>query len=160
MKRGIVFFLLCLSLLLAGCGGSATSTPPAAGASAPAPTSSTSVVNPTTLHVTRTDLSSTHNLGPLDKTITDATAVRQLYKAALALPTLPSGQELSPNCANASGVVYHLDFLQSETDVQHMNLDPGSCMLLYFSQTDLHQMSSAFLRLFGQVIAVSPLGGS
>jgi len=54
-------------------------------------------------------------------------------------------------------VIYHLIFLHATTEVQRMNLDPGSCMQLAFSSTDLRQVNNAFLTLFKQAIQVNEL---
>jgi hypothetical protein len=109
------------------------------------------------LHVTRTDPSPTGNLGPLDKTVTDPQAVQNLYHAALALPAYAVGSSISQSCLSDTGVIYHLDFLQGNTEVQKMNLDPGDCKILYLSQTDLRQVNDAFLTQIKQAIGVNSL---
>src|SRR6266851_2159906 len=133
MKRCFVVLPLLLCLFLAACGGSTVpssttaSTQPSngqatdAGGTTPTPASS----GPTVLHVTRTDPSATNNIGPLDKTVTDAATVQNLYMTALKLPAYATGATISQSCLNDTGVIYHLDFLQGTTEVQRMNLDPG-----------------------------------
>ncbi len=157
MKRYLLTLLLLFCTFLAACGGSQASAPAAStvtfsGGSTPIPLN-----GPTTLHVTRSDSAPTDNLGPLDKTVTNARAVQNLYHAAQALPAYATGASISQSCLNDTGVIYHLDFLQGNTEVQRMNLDPGSCMILSLSSTDLRQVNAAFLTLFKQTIQVSSL---
>jgi hypothetical protein len=158
MKRSDWLCALLLCLLLAACGGSSSALPVGSntnaggGATTPVPAN-----GPTVLHVTRTDPSVTNNLGPLDRTVTDVQTVQHLYHAALALPAYAVGSSISQSCLNDLGVIYHLDFLQGTTEVQRMNLDPGTCKILYLSQTDLRQASDAFLNLFKQALQLSSL---
>jgi hypothetical protein len=112
---------------------------------------------PTVLHVTRTDPSATNNIGPLDKTVTDVQAVRELYQMAQDQLAYPTGSSISQNCLNDLGVVYHLDFLAGTTEVQRMNLDPGQCKILFLSQTDIRQASDAFLHLLQQTLRLNSL---
>jgi hypothetical protein len=163
MKRCFVVFSLLLCLFLAACGGTATVPVPTStttnqqSTTGPAGTTPASDSSPTVLHVTRTDPSVTNNIGPLDKTVTSASTVQNLYGMALKLPAYPTGTSISQSCLNDLGVIYHLDFLQGTTDVQRMNLDPGNCKILYFSQTDLRQASDSFLNLLKQAIQVNSL---
>ena len=158
MKRSFWLFFLLLCLLLAACGGSSAARPalpgsnPTTGAATPVPAN-----GPTVLHVTRTDPSTTNNLGPLDQTVTDAQTVQGLYHTALTLPAYAVGASISQDCLNDLGVIYHLDFLQGTTEVQRMNLDPGNCKILYLSQSDLRQASDAFLNLLKQALHVTSL---
>lgn len=159
MKRCLLILSLLLCLFLTACGGSPTSTstvsnsnPSGGNTPSPAPAS-----GPTTLHVTRSDLSATNNLGPLDKTVTDVQTVQNLYRSALALPAYATEASISQSCLNDAGVIYHLDFFQGDTRLQRMNLDPGNCMILFLSQTDLRQVNDAFLNLFKQAIQVNSL---
>lgn len=164
MKRYIVIFSLLLCLFLTACGGStaspssATSSP---GSQQPAADSTGATSPPSgapgVLHVTRTDPSATNNIGPLDKTITDASTVQSLYTMARKLPPYPTGTSISQSCLNDLGVIYHLTFLQGTTEVQRMNLDPGNCKILYLSQTDLRQASTPFLNLLKQALQVNSL---
>ncbi len=156
MKRCFVVLPLLLCFFLTACGGSSVpssttaSTQPStgqatdAGGATPTPASS----GPTVLHV---------NIGPLDKTVTDAATVQNLYTTALKLPAYPTSASISQSCLNDTGVIYHLDFLQDAAEVQRMNLDPGSCKILYFSQTDLRQASDTFLNLLKQTLQVHSL---
>ena len=96
-------------------------------------------------------------MGPLDKTVTDAQGIQKLYNAAQALPPYATDAGISADCLNDTGVIYHLDFLVGATALQHMNLDPGSCMILYLSATNLRQVDQAFLTLFKQTIQVDAL---
>ena len=163
MKRYFAVFTLLLCCFLAACGGptssSVTPTTTASPQATTAPTTSPSSPggSPTILHVTRTDPSATNNIGPLDKTVTDASTVQNLYTMAQKLPAYPTGTSISQSCLNDLGVIYHLDFRQDSSDVQHMNLDPGNCKILYLSQTDLRQASDAFLNLLKQAIQVNSL---
>jgi len=109
------------------------------------------------LRVTRSDLSPTNSLGPLDKTITDTSMVQSLYQKALTLPKYATEASISQSCLNDLGVIYHLDFLQGNTEVQRMNLDPGTCKILYVSQTDLRQVNDTFLNLLKQALQVNSL---
>lgn len=160
MKRVFWAGLWLLCLVLAACGGSSTAASPAprvnaasgGGTSAPAPTN-----GPTVLHVTRTDPSPTDNLGPLDKTVTSVQTVQNLYRMALALPAYPVEMGISQSCLNDTGVIYHLDFLRGDTEVQRMNLDPGNCRVLYLSQSDLRRASDTFLNILKQALQLSSL---
>jgi hypothetical protein len=157
MKRSYWLFVLLLCLLLGACGGSSSASPAgsgtnASGSATPGPTN-----GPTVLHVTRTDPSVTNNLGPLDRTVTNVQTVQNLYRTALALPAYAVGSSISQSCLNDLGVIYHLDFLQGATEVQRMNLDPGTCKILYLSQTDLRQASDAFLDLLKQALQLNSL---
>lgn len=163
MKRYVIFVVLFMMAFLTACGGSS---PSAASVATPVDAQSPSGVaatvsppagGPTSLRVTRTDPSATNNLGPLDRTITDVRAVRSLYAMALKSPAYPTGTSISQSCLNDPGVIYHLDFLQGSASVQRMNLDPGSCKILYFSQTDLRQVSNDFLTLLIQALQVKSL---
>lgn len=167
MKRFLLSLLLLFCLFLAACGGSSAASPSATpnaqatqnlqDAQTTGSTTPTSGNDPTTLHVTRTDPSATNNLGPLDKTVTDAQTVQQLYHMAVDMPKFPTGASISQSCLGDLGVIYHLDFQQGVTDVQRMNLDPGNCKILYFSQTDLRQVSDDFLNLLKQSLHVNSL---
>lgn len=163
MKRYFIAFVLLLCCFLSACGGpTSSSVTPSTTASSQATTAPTASMplssgNPTILHVTRTDPSATNNIGPLDKTVTDASTVQNLYTMALKLPAYPTGTSISQSCLNDLGVIYHLDFRQDGSDVQLMNLDPGNCKILYLSQTDLRQASDAFLNLLKQAIQVNSL---
>lgn len=163
MRRCLVLFSLFICLFLAACGGSATSPGVASSATNTQPTTGSDATPspaagaPTILHVTRTDPSATNNIGPLDRTVTDAATVQKLYTMAQQLPLYPTGTSISQNCLNDMGVIYHLDFRQVSTEVQRMNLDPGNCKILYLSQTDLRQASDAFLSLLKQALQVNSL---
>jgi len=162
MKRYISILLLLFCLVLAACGSTTQPASPALPNTNPTsgsttPSSSTNAVEPSSLHVTRTDLSATDSLGPLDVTVTDVATVQKLYTEAEALPVYPSQDTISESCLTEQNVVYHLDFLKGSTEVQHINLDPGSCQILYFSQTDLRQLNQSYLTLFKQAIQVNSL---
>ncbi len=164
MKRTVLIVALFLCLLCAGCGGSSTPGPSSNTDANPSPTTTnpgnTSPLpsgTPTVLHVTRSDLSTTNNLGPLNKMVTDTQTVQNIYRAAVALPPLSTGQEMNQACLNDLAVVYHLNFLTGTTPLTQMNLDPGKCRILYLSKTDLRQVSDAFLTLVKQAIQVPSL---
>lgn len=164
MKYACSVVLLLLGFFLMACGGAttpstssaATTTPPSSASGATGNTPS-APDGPTVLHVTRTDPSATNNIGPLDKTVTDVPTVQNLYQMAQKLPAYPTGSSLSQNCLNDLGVIYHLDFLQGSSEIQRMNLDPGECRVLFVSQTDLRQVSDAFLHLLQQALQVNSL---
>ena len=157
MKRSFIFVSLLFCLFLSACGGSSASTTAGSNANAASGTTPASTNTSLVLHVTRTDPSPTDNLGPLDKTVTDTQTVENLYHAAFALPAYAVGSSISQSCLSDTGVIYHLDFLQGSTEVQKMNLDPGDCKILYLSQTDLRQVSDAFLTQLKQAIGVNSL---
>jgi|SRR5579883_1889095 len=157
MKRSYWLFVLLLCLLLGACGGSSSASPAGSGTNASGSATSGPTNGPTVLHVTRTDPSVTNNLGPLDRTVTNVQTVQNLYRTALALPAYAVGSSISQSCLNDLGVIYHLDFLQGATEVQRMNLDPGTCKILYLSQTDLRQASDAFLDLLKQALQLNSL---
>jgi hypothetical protein len=148
MKRSLLILVLFSCCFLVACGGSQFST---RAGSTPIPLN-----EPTVLHITRTN-PPTDNLGPFDKTVTDVQVVQKLYRAALALPPYPTQASVSQACLTDPEVIYHLIFLHATTEVQRMNLDPGSCMQLAFSSTDLRQVNNAFLTLFKQAIQVNEL---
>jgi hypothetical protein len=157
MKRSCLLFVLLLCCLwLAACSSvsAAGATPPDAHATAGTPVP---VPGPTLLHITRTDPSATGKLGPLDRTVTNAQQVQNLYRTALALPAYAVGSSISQSCLNDPGVIYHLDFLQGPTEVQQMNLDPGSCRILYLDRTDLRQASEGFLTLLKRALRLNSL---
>ena len=165
MKRCFVVFVIFLSCALAACGGptssSVTATPGTMSATG-IPTSTASAANgsPNALFVTRTDPSATGNIGSLNKIVTDSSTVQKLYSMAHQLPAYPVGSSISQSCLSDLGVIYHLDFRQDSSDVQRMNLDPGNCKILYFSQTDLRQASDSFLTLLKQALHVNSLTSS
>ena len=162
MKRCFVVFSLLLCFFLSACGGSApASSAPSTTTNSSSASGSTSTPPPTgaptVLQVTRTDPSATNNIGPLNKTVTDAQTVQDLYTMAQKLPVYPTGTSISQSCLNDLGVIYHLDFRQDNTEIQRMNLDPGNCKILYLTQTDLRQASDAFLSLLKQALQVNSL---
>lgn len=157
MKRTFLVLSLLLGLFLAACGGSPAPTPAIPNSNPTSGPTSTTTGNALILHVTRTDPSPTAALGPIDKTVTDPQTVQNLYHTALALPAYPVGASISQSCLNDMGVIYHLDFLQGSTEVQHMNLDPGNCKILFLSQTDLRQVSDAFLTMLQQALQLNSL---
>jgi hypothetical protein len=156
MKRSCLLFVLLFCLWLAACGSS-----PAVGSTAqrvhPAGPASAPASGPTLLHVTRTDPSVSGNLGPFDQIVADTQQVQNLYHTALALPVYAVGASISQSCLNDMGVIYHLDFLRGTAEIQRMNLDPGSCKILYLSRTDLRQASTAFLSLLQRALRLHSL---
>lgn len=157
MRRSFLVFSLLLCLFLAACGGPPAPTPAVPNSNPTSGTTSTTTSKTMILTVTRTDPSPSDTLGPLDKTLTDVQTVQNLYNTAIALPAFPVGASISQSCLNDTGVIYHLDFLQGGNEVQHMNLDPGSCKILYLSQTDLRQVSDAFLNMLQQALQLKSL---
>jgi hypothetical protein len=165
MKRSLLLVFLLSSFFLAACGGSAASTGQsnadptnsASSSSSSGNDTSASANSPTVLIVTRTDPSSTNNLGPLNKTVSNTSTVQNLYSMAKVLPAYATQESISQSCLNDLGVIYHLDFRQGSAEVQRMNLDPGACKILYLSRTDLRQVNEAFLDLLKQAIQVTSL---
>jgi hypothetical protein len=157
MKRTFLVLSLLLCLFLAACGGPPAPTPAIPNSNPTSGTTSTATSSALILHVTRTDPSPTDTLGPLDKTVTDPQTVQNLYHTARSLPAYPVGASISQSCLNDTGVIYHLDFLQGSTEVQHMNLDPGNCKILFLSQTDLRQVSNSFLTMLQQALQLHSL---
>lgn len=157
MKRAFLLLSLLLCFLLAACGNQPAPTPALPNSNTSSGSTQVPANGPTVLHVTRSDPSTTGSLGPLDKTVKDAATVQRLYQSALALPKYATEASISQNCLNDLGVIYHLDFLQGSGEVQRMNLDPGNCKILYFSQTDLRQVDDAFLNLLKQALQVNSL---
>jgi hypothetical protein len=157
MRRPFLVFSLLLCLFLAACGGPPAPTPAVPNSNPTSGTTSTTTSKTMILSVTRTDPSPSDTLGPLDKTITDVQTVQNLYNTALALPAFPVGASISQSCLNDTGVIYHLDFSQGGNEVQHMNLDPGSCKILYLSQTNLRQVSDTFLNMLQQALQIKSL---
>lgn len=162
MKRYFIAFSFFTCLFLTACGGSITSSSAISSqatqsAIVSSGTPSPSSGAPTVLHVTRTDPSVTNNIGSLDKTVTDSSAVQNLYTMAHSLPPYSTGTSISQNCLNDLGVIYHLTFLQGTSEVQRMNLDPGNCKILYLSQSDLRQASDPFLNLLKEALHLNSL---
>lgn len=157
MKRAFLLLSLLFCLLLAACGNRPAPTPALPNSNSSSGSTPASATGPTVLHVTRSDPSPNGSLGPLDKTVTDAATVRNLYQSALALPKYATGASISQSCLNDLGVIYHLNFLQGSSQIQLMNLDPGNCKILYLSQTDLRQVNDAFLTLLKQALQVNSL---
>ena len=157
MRRSLLVFSLLLCLFLVACGGPPAPTPAVPNSNPTSGTAPTTTSNAMILTVTRTDPSPSDTLGPLDKTITDAQMVQNLYSTAVALPAFPVGASISQSCLNDTGVIYHLDFQQGGNEVQHMNLDPGNCKILYLSQTDLRQASGTFLNMLQQALQLKSL---
>ena len=74
-----------LVVLLAGCGVSSALGDPLAGGTATARAATV-----TTLHVIRTSVFPQNHIAPLERTVTNAATVQQLYNAMLQLPRYPS----------------------------------------------------------------------
>ncbi len=163
MRRRFLLLCIVLGLLFTACGSAASTQSTSTSGSTPTsaspshnPTPAT-INGPTVLEVTRTDPSPTNNLGPIDKTVTGVASVQNLYRMALALPAYATQVSISQSCLNDLGVIYHLDFRQGETEIRHMNLDPGECKILYVSQTDLRQLDDAFIQSLEQALQVNSL---
>jgi len=138
MKKIGLPIVVLLVFLCAGCGSSATNT-----GAAPASM---------TLHVVRI-VTIPSDYRAFSRTIRDATTVRQLYQAAIALAKAPSG---IINCPNDIGLVYQLNFQQGES-TQQMNLHASGCQFLSISQTDIRQTTPSFRALVAHVIGLPSL---
>jgi hypothetical protein len=96
-----------------------------------------------------------------EKTVTDASAVQQLYRAAIALPKAP-GEQLCPTVTEAGFIDYHLTFQQGTTQLIPMTLRPWVCWDLLIGAinvrgaNDVRRTDETFLDLFAQTIGVAP----
>ncbi|SRR5579883_113338 len=116
---------------------------------------SAGTAKPTVLHVTRTEELPGYNFAPLDVMIQDVTTVQQIYQTAYALPRLASGMY---NCPNGLELIYHLEFLQGDSSVQQMRVDPTGCQLLWIGQNDdVRFANEAFLELLRKALGIPSL---
>lgn len=136
MKRASFLMVALLTFTIAGCGSSVLSASPS--------------TKPTALYVARihTIPSYYHNF---NRTIADASAIQQLYHAALALPKVIPGKVME--CPDDAGVVYDLTFELPST-TSHMELDANGCELLTISKTDVRITNPTFTVLVVHVIGV------
>jgi hypothetical protein len=109
--------LALMLLVLAGCGGSSTVTPP-----------------PTSLEISRTVPANlqgppTYFL-PFDKTFSDAAVVHAFYTQTLALSHLPTARSEPDNGCNPQPAPYQLTFRHEATTVLAGTLTLGSCGVL------------------------------
>lgn len=115
---------------------------------------SSSIVQLTALHVVRP--ATLNNVPKFERTVQNATAVQNLFKAAYALPAAPKGVM---NCPVDLGIVYHLSFLHGTTLIQEMTLYPTGCTALQIGQ-DTSNVRSApydFQKLVAKMIGLASL---
>ena len=113
---------------------------------------------PTALHVLRPASQFPISGQPfprLERTITNANAVQQLYAAALALPVVDQGKTY--NCPADLGVVYQLDFLAGSSMLHHMDVQASGCGWVHLSSTDARWTTAAFNRLLANTIGIPSL---
>lgn len=114
--------------------------------------SSTSL--PTALHVVRTSSNRyAMHLVSFDRTVTDAKAVQQLYRAAYALPVTKGIY----HCPKDLGLVYHLTFLHGSTSIQQMDLQATDCQFLEIGKNDSRVTDAHFIMLFTKIIGLPSL---
>lgn len=141
-RMSVFLTMLCLlcALSATACGVSSSSAAGQSGAPA--------------LHVTLVGPPPAHTL-LLDKDVRDATAVRRLYDAALALPPPKPGIY---HCPAWDGSIYHLALSGIQGQVRTMEFNAGNCPVIHLVETDKRGwMDQAFLDLFKQTIGVSHL---
>jgi hypothetical protein len=135
LKASAVAFLLLL--LLTGCTGTVSNS------------------QPTALQIARPSLTgSQQQVASLNRTVSNATAVQQLYTAAQALPR-PSQYPLP--CPNDLGLVYHLTFLAGTSPLQQIDVQPLGCHWVYLKQTDVRRADQNFFTLLAKTIDLSSL---
>jgi hypothetical protein len=136
----IAFSLFPLFLLLPGCASRTVSVGAAS--------------VPTTLHVVRTNNNPyAKQAAPFDRTVSNASTVQQLYRAAYALPSATG----TYHCVKDIGLVYHLNFLQGTALIKQMDLQATGCSFLHISKTDVRLINSSFVSLFTRTIGIPSL---
>ena len=132
MKSKGIGLALVLVILLAGCG--------------------TTTQVSTSLYVTRSESLPGYRFAPFERTVTNTTAVQQLYAAALVLPSPQPGAIY--HCPNDIGLVYHLSFNGDRFTIKHMDLDATGCGWLYLNQTEARITTDSFRSLVVQTIGI------
>lgn len=138
-RRGVVVSTVVLgallALILAGCGGAASS-----------------VATPlvvTSVHVVRTGDNPMHHMPPLDRTASGAAKVQQLYNVIQALPPFPRDGIM--HCPADFGVLYHLTFYRDGAEVSWATVNPFGCQQVILPNGDIRW--SARVEYFWQVFA-------
>jgi hypothetical protein len=122
--------LVLLSLLLTGCGGSAT---PAAS-------------NPNKLHIIREPLA----IYPAaEKTEGRVDIVQKLYEHILSLPALPAEQ----GCFTIAGTKYQLTFFRDETIILTATADSGGCQTVTLGANDVRAADQMVWQQIKQVFS-------
>jgi hypothetical protein len=138
MNWKFLYLVPILFFSLVGCGSSAiASTTPM----------------PNTLQVNR-DLGTINHYPPLMRTVTKASAIQALYKAALALPKASATGPVH-SCPSAYDLIYHLFFYQSGVLIKQMDINPTGCPYITMNKNDMRPMSQAFIVLFAQTLGIS-----
>jgi ABC-type transport system substrate-binding protein len=156
MKKSLLTIALGCALLLVtcSCGPTANGTGTPTSATPITHTSPTPTPAPTTLQVTRIAPSAA-SLAPLNKTITDASEVQNLYRTALATPVIPKGAVLHCPVALAQyqNVYYRLLFFQNKLMISQMALNASGCYTLRInSDPRVHIANAAFINAFLRMI--------
>jgi len=113
-----------------------------------------STSEPTALHVVRTSSNRyAMHLASFERTVTDATAVQQLYTAAYALPVAKGIY----HCPKDLGLVYHLTFLHGSTSIQQMDVQATYCQFLEIGNKDGRVTDASFLALFTKTVGITSL---
>lgn len=131
MKSKGIGLALILVILLAGC--------------------ATTTQVSTSLYVTRSESLPGYRFAPFERTVTNTTAVQQLYAAALLLSSPQPGVY---HCPNDIGLVYHLSFSGDRFTIKHMDLDATGCGWLYLNQTEARMTTDSFRSLVVQTIGI------
>lgn len=145
MRNSLLTIMLgCILLFVAcGCGSTANATRATASATPAAHT----LPSPTSLQVTRITPPATSSLPGVDKTITDANKVQELYRMALASTVVPQGAVLHCPVALAQ-YQYRLLFFHDKLTVSQMTLNDEGCIFLNInSDPRVHEASNDFINL-------------
>jgi hypothetical protein len=158
MKNSLLTITLgCILLLVTcSCGSTANGTRATVFAAPIAHVSPSPTPVPTTLQVTRV-LPPATSLPSVNKTITDASEVQNLYHTALATPIIPKGAVIS--CPiGLTHYQHHLVFFHNKLIVSQMTLDDEGCILIRInSDPRVHIANTAFINLFLKMIGRSSL---
>jgi hypothetical protein len=143
-RSAILFIILALGVCVSACGTRATSS------------SQSNMV----LTVTRTPLGSSTPV-TFDKTVTNASAVQRLYRAALALPKA-GGQSCPTTTEGYVRQDYHLAFQEGSSYLLPMTLRDWGCGNLFVGSddvrgaNDVRRTDETFMDLFAQTMSVAP----
>jgi len=108
---------------------------------------------PTSMTVTRSSTIPNH-LPPFARTITDATVVQKLYRAAQDLPKAGVHNWM---CPLDSTIVYHVRFLAGKSVQQQWDMDAIGCYAIMLHKDDPRQPNQAFVSLFARTIGLAKL---
>ena len=116
---------------------------------------SSSIVQPTSLHVVRP--ATINNVPTFERTVNNATAVQNLFKAAYALPAAPTKGVI--NCPADLAIVYHLTFMKGTRVIQQMTLNATGCQFLQIGSgtSDLRYAGYNFQQLTAKTIGLASL---